>query len=115
MHTHTHARAHAHTPQSQQMFVKTKTFFLYEVPSNRTPISHTLRPIGRLCFLGWYHLRNYAPFLERQEKDVPHRASMDFDPDSMACVKARREFMHLRDCQQVWSLTLLPDACRSIE
>ena len=46
----------------QQIFVKTKRNFLYELPSNRTPISHTLSPIGQLRFLGWYHLRNYAPY-----------------------------------------------------
>ena len=49
-------------PLFQKIFVKTKKFFLQEVPSNRTPISQTLSPIGRLRFLGWYHLRNYAPY-----------------------------------------------------
>ena len=40
---------------------------------------------------------------------------MDFDPDSMTCVGACREFMRLRDCQQVWSLTLLPDPVPRVE
>ena len=35
--------------------------------------------------------------MERQEKDVPHRATMNFGPDSMTWVGTRREFMHLRD------------------
>ena len=51
-------------------------------------------------------------YLKSREKDVSHRAPMDFDPDSMIFVGARREFMSLRDCQQIWLLTLLPDACR---
>ena len=57
----------------QRIFLKTKQFFLWELPSNRIPISQTLSPIGRFRFLGWYYLRNYAPYLGDSSIQIVYR------------------------------------------
>ena len=49
-------------PYFCKYFSKRKKQILQEVPSNKTLIIKTLSPIGRLRFLGWYHLRNHAPY-----------------------------------------------------